>query len=154
MAAAAAAAASSPSSRRAGRVVFVRHGESIWNRKPVRFTGWADVPLTERRFLQAAAAGRCLQQAGIFPDAVYTSLLRRSKDSLVQIASASNPSHYKNIPVINTWRLNERHYGALVGLSKEEARERGGEIVRDWRRSWNIAPPRMNPRDISDWVRS
>ena len=95
--------------------------------------GWADVPLTERGRYQAVAAGRCLKKFNIVPDAVFTSLLSRSKDSYKEILKV-NPS-WQSVPVISSWRLNERHYGALVGLSKEEAgRKLGVDKVMDWRR--------------------
>jgi 2,3-bisphosphoglycerate-dependent phosphoglycerate mutase len=132
-----------------GRVVFIRHGESVWNiTDPARglvtkFTGWADIDLTEHGIKQAQAAGRCLKMFGIYPDAVFTSLLKRSIDTYNEIAK---PEHadIKNVLVINTWRLNERHYGSLVGLSKAEAEiDMGKEKVRDWRRSWDQAPPPM-----------
>eukprot|EP01031_Cornospumella_fuschlensis_P036365 gene36365-44113_t len=112
-------------SRQAGKVVFIRHGQSVWNVKDplkghnVRFTGWANVPLTEHGRAQAAAVGRCLKMFGLYPNAVYTSLLRRARDSLDEMAR-HNPSMFK-VPTISSWRLNERHYGALVGMSKEEA---------------------------------
>ena len=104
-----------------GRVVFVRHGESIWNvTDPSRglvtkFTGWADVPLTTKGEQQAMAAGRCLKAFNLGIDAAYTSLLRMSKDTFDLITS-SGPEYLKTVPVINTWRMNERHYGALVGM--------------------------------------
>ncbi len=95
--------------------------------------GWADVPLTERGRYQALSAGRCLKKFNIVPDAVFTSLLSRSKDSYKEILKV-NPS-WQSVPVISSWRLNERHYGALVGLSKEEAgRKLGVDKVMEWRR--------------------
>jgi 2,3-bisphosphoglycerate-dependent phosphoglycerate mutase len=102
-----------------GRVVFCRHGESIWNKAPVRFTGWANVPLTENGRLQARETGNTLKMFSLTPDVAFTSLLRRSRESLDEIQKAD--VNYKSITVINSWRLNERHYGALVGLSKEDA---------------------------------
>jgi len=99
--------------------------------------GWADVPLTARGRYQAAAAGRCLKAFNIKPDAVFTSLLSRSKDTYKEIVNVY-PS-LQNVPIISSWRLNERHYGALVGLSKEEAgRKLGVEKVMEWRRSLNF----------------
>ena len=95
--------------------------------------GWADVPLTDRGRNQAVAAGRCLEKFNIVPDAVFTSLLSRSKDSYKEILKV-NPA-WLSVPVISSWRLNERHYGGLVGLSKEEAgRKLGAEKVMEWRR--------------------
>lgn len=141
----------------AGRVVFVRHGESIWNVTDpsrglvTRFTGWSDVTLTDHGRLQAAAAGRCLKMFGIFPDAAYTSLLRRSRDSLTEMAKAVSGNIFE-IPIISTWRLNERHYGALMGLSKAEAAHKlGHELVMGWRRSWDLKPPAMSRADQYYW---
>jgi 2,3-bisphosphoglycerate-dependent phosphoglycerate mutase len=132
-----------------GRVVFIRHGESVWNITDpsrglvTRFTGWADIDLTEHGIKQAQAAGRCLKMFGIYPDAVFTSLLKRSIDTYNEIAKPEI-ANIKNVLVINTWRLNERHYGSLVGLSKEEAEiDMGKDKVRGWRRSWDQAPPPM-----------
>lgn len=136
------------SGTRRGRVVFVRHGESIWNCIPVRFTGWANVPLSDKGRVQAREVGNTLQMFGIRPDVVYTSLLRRSKESLDEIVKA-NEHHYNQIEIINSWRLNERHYGSLVGLSKDEAgREMGEEKVMRWRKSWDEAPPPMLKEDL------
>lgn len=101
-----------------------------------RFTGWADVPLTERGHSQAAAAGRCLKYFGLKPNAVFTSLLKRSKTTYDDIKMAGDPALF-SVPAINSWRLNERHYGALVGLSKEEASQKWGSEVTEWRRSWD-----------------
>ena len=154
-----------------GRIVFVRHGESVWNTNPVRFTGityiftschililfniynkgWANIDLTERGKQQAASVGRCLKKLKIKPHAVYTSLLKRSIDSLKEI-SKSDPNHYLNIPTLNSWRLNERHYGGLVGLSKEEAEQKmGKEKVMEWRRSYSSRPPPMAKEDMYLW---
>jgi 2,3-bisphosphoglycerate-dependent phosphoglycerate mutase len=132
-----------------GRVIFIRHGESIWNvTDPSRglitkFTGWADVPLTLRGESQAQAAGRCLAAFNIQVDAAYTSLLRRSKDTF-ELISTTGPTSLRHIPIINSWRMNERHYGALVGLSKSEAETMFDyESVMGWRRSWELRPPPM-----------
>ena len=128
-----------------------RHGESIWNvTDPVRglvtrFTGWVDVPLTERGKMQAAAAGRCLKIYGIKPDIVYTSLLKRAQNTFEEI-ERTNPDSFNDTKIVYSWRLNERHYGSLVGLSKEEAgRKMGNELVMEWRRSWDARPPPLEP---------
>lgn len=119
-----------------------RHGESVWNVTDAkrgfvtRFTGWADVSLTERGHEQAAAAGRCLKHFDLRPQAVYTSLLKRSKTTLQEIINAWDPKIFA-VPTINSWRLNERHYGGLVGLSKSEAAAKWGDDVLEWRRSWD-----------------
>ena len=92
-----------------------------------------------------------MKQYGIKPDAVYTSLLKRSIDSLTEIAK-SDPDHYLAIPTLNSWRLNERHYGALVGLSKDEAEQKmGKEKVMEWRRSYSSRPPPMAKEDMYLW---
>ena len=134
--------------RATGRVIFVRHGESIWNTSPVRFTGWANVPLTDKGMQQAQETGKTLAMFNLRPDTAITSLLRRSKDSLEQIFKA-NPTLSSECTVINSWRMNERHYGALVGLSKEEAAEQmGKELVNEWRKSWAVSPPPMLREDL------
>lgn len=116
----------------------------------VRFTGWADVELTEHGKKQAAAVARCLKLFGLHPNAVYTSLLRRARDSLQEMVNV-HPEIFR-VPTMSTWRLNERHYGALVGLSKEEASERmGHDQVMNWRRSWDLAPPKMSREDAYYW---
>ena len=126
----------------------MRHGESLWNitdkseNRMTRFTGWANIPMSETGKKQAAAAGRCLNKLGVTFDAIYTSVLDRSIDTYEGIAKemkAQGP-----VPVVHTWRLNERHYGSLVGLSKEAAEEEmGKEQVMHWRRSWEGRPPPM-----------
>eukprot|EP01041_Mallomonas_annulata_P001233 gene1233-2391_t len=143
--------------RRVSRVIFIRHGESIWNvtdpsrALTTRFTGWADVKLTELGYKQAAAAGRSLKRFNIIPHIAYTSLLQRSKATL-KAATESAGLDLDKIPVINSWRLNERHYGGLVGLSKEDATElMGKDLVTSWRRSWDLAPPPTDIYDPYDW---
>lgn len=135
--------------RGAGRLVFVRHGESLWNitdknqNRVTRFTGWADIPMSEVGKQQAAASGRCLNKLGIKFDSVYTSVLQRSIETFELLAKemvSQTP-----VPVTHTWRLNERHYGSLVGLSKADAEtELGKDKVMHWRRSWDGCPPPMN----------
>lgn len=128
-----------------GRLILVRHGQSIWNVDDVtrglitRFTGWADVALTDRGILQANEAGKCLKHYNIVPDIVFTSLLQRSRKTYDEMI---NDIDHKSIPIISSWRLNERHYGALVGLSKQEASETmNTQDLIEWRRSWTAAPP-------------
>lgn len=130
-----------------GRLVFVRHGESVWNvtdklnNRVTRFTGWADIPLSNVGVLQAEASGRCLKNLQIKFDAVFTSLLKRSR---LTYSSLAKELGCEAIPVVSSWRLNERHYGALVGLSKDEAElELGRERVMGWRKSWDLRPPPM-----------
>lgn len=115
-----------------------------------RFTGWADVSLTNHGKIQAAAAGRCLKKFNLVPDAVYTSLLRRSRDTFSEMKRSANI--FANSTVINSWRLNERHYGALIGQSKDEAWQvYGHENLVGWRRSWAQAPPSMDRDDYFLW---
>jgi 2,3-bisphosphoglycerate-dependent phosphoglycerate mutase len=114
--------------------ILIRHGESIWNVTDssrglvTRFTGWADIPLTDNGVLQARAVGKCLDSFGIKPDAIFTSLLKRSVQTLEEIRSATE-NRFKDSTLIRSWRMNERHYGALMGLSKEEAQKKWGPIV-------------------------
>jgi 2,3-bisphosphoglycerate-dependent phosphoglycerate mutase len=125
-------------------LVLVRHGQSQWNLEN-RFTGWVDVPLTEAGFAEAREAGRLIREAGIKPDSVHTSLLLRA----IQTADATLEEMERSwIPVYRTWRLNERHYGALTGLNKAEtAAEYGDDKVKIWRRSYDVPPPPFEPGD-------
>ena len=136
----------------AGRLILVRHGESKWNVKGgTKFTGWADIPMTELGRKQAVACGKTLASIpGLSFDAVFTSLLRRATETYDLIAKNMPFAHsQKNVRVEQSWRLNERHYGALVGLSKDEAeKQMGREKVMGWRRSWDLRPPPMeDPKD-------
>ena len=116
-------------------LVLLRHGESTANADDM-FAGWLDVPLTERGAAQAESAGRGL--AGLRPDAVHTSVLGRAVDTGALMAKAAD----WDVPARSDWRLNERHYGALQGLDKDEARRRYGTApVEEWRRSVDAAPP-------------
>jgi 2,3-bisphosphoglycerate-dependent phosphoglycerate mutase len=125
-------------------LVLLRHGQSSWNLEN-RFTGWIDVPLSELGKEEAVTAGRQLEQAGIRPDIVHTSLLLRATDT-AQIALAEMGLSW--LPVRRSWRLNERHYGALQGLNKAETAARHGEEqVKVWRRSYDIRPPALSPGD-------
>jgi 2,3-bisphosphoglycerate-dependent phosphoglycerate mutase len=139
-------------------VRLLRHGESIWNTTDsernlvARFTGWIDVPLTDKGRIDAVKAGERLQHYDIAPDAVYTSLLKRSIDTYDEIAKVMKPDYLQNAPLIQSWRLNERHYGALVGLSKEQAAlELGAEKVHAWRKSWELRPPPLAAPPQSEW---
>ncbi|MEU9779836.1 2,3-bisphosphoglycerate-dependent phosphoglycerate mutase [Streptomyces phaeochromogenes] len=119
-------------------LILLRHGESVWNAAD-RFAGWADVPLSDIGRKEAARCGALLTRAGLLPDVVHTSLLRRAI-STADIALEVADRHW--IPVQRTWRLNERHYGALQGRSREEVRTRfGDERFMTWRRSHDVAPP-------------
>jgi 2,3-bisphosphoglycerate-dependent phosphoglycerate mutase len=120
------------------RLVLLRHGESQWNREN-RFTGWRDVPLSEKGKAEAREAGKRMRQAGFEFDVAFTSLLQRAIGTLWL---ALEEMDLMWIPEFRDWRLNERHYGALTGLDKRETAERHGEDqVLVWRRSYDVRPP-------------
>ena len=120
------------------KLILLRHGESQWNALNL-FTGWVDVDLSEKGAAEAARGGELLKAAGILPDVLHTSLLRRAIKT-AQLALDTCDRHW--IPVRRSWRLNERHYGALQGLDKKETTERhGAEQTRLWRRSFDVPPP-------------
>ena len=126
------------------KLVLLRHGESTWN-KENRFTGWTDVPLSGQGVEEALEAGRVLKREGYVFDVAYTSVLKRAIKTL-WIALEEMDQMW--LPVINDWRLNERHYGGLQGLNKAETAERHGEEqVKVWRRSYDIPPPKLTPDD-------
>jgi 2,3-bisphosphoglycerate-dependent phosphoglycerate mutase len=126
------------------KLVLIRHGESTWNREN-RFTGWTDVGLSEKGVEEAIAGGRALRDDGYVFDVAYTSVLKRAIKTL-WIALEELDQMW--IPVHNTWRLNERHYGALQGLNKAEIAEKHGmEQTTLWRRSYDIPPPALTPDD-------
>ncbi len=126
------------------KVVFIRHGESLWN-KENRFTGWTDVDLTEKGIQEAEEAGRILRSEGYVFDIAFTSVLKRSIKTLW---IALEEMDLMWIPIQNSWRLNERHYGALQGLNKAETADRyGAEQVHLWRRSYDVRPPALAPDD-------
>jgi 2,3-bisphosphoglycerate-dependent phosphoglycerate mutase len=126
------------------QLVLLRHGESLWN-KENRFTGWTDVDLSERGVQEATGAGRLLKQEGFVFDIAYTSVLRRAVKTLWL---ALEELDLMWIPVEHSWRLNERHYGALQGLNKAETTAQHGEqMVKIWRRSYDTPPPAL---EISD----
>ncbi len=126
------------------KLVLVRHGESQWN-KENRFTGWTDVDLSDKGREEAHEAGKALREAGYVFDAAYTSVLRRAIHTKWIILQEMG---LEWIPVRRSWRLNERHYGALQGLNKAETAEKFGEAqVKIWRRSYDIQPPPLTPDD-------
>lgn len=126
------------------QLVLVRHGESTWNREN-RFTGWTDVDLTEKGREEARRAGRLLADAGFEFDLAYTSVLKRAVRTLWILLDEMDRIW---VPVENSWRLNERHYGALQGLNKAEtAAQYGDEQVLIWRRSYDVAPAPLPPGD-------
>lgn len=119
-------------------LVLLRHGESVWN-KENRFTGWIDVDLSERGVEEARAAGRILREHGFAFDVAFTSVLKRAIKTLWVVLEEMDLMW---IPIHNSWRLNERHYGALQGLNKAEtAAKHGLEQTQLWRRSYDVAPP-------------
>lgn len=127
-----------------GKLVLVRHGQSVWNVDNL-FTGWTDVDLTEQGRAEAARAGRELLSAGITIDIAYTSVLKRAIRTLWLMLDTMDRMW---IPTERSWRLNERHYGALQGLDKAETVARHGEAqVKVWRRSYDIPPPPLDADD-------
>ncbi|HYM48458.1 MAG TPA: 2,3-bisphosphoglycerate-dependent phosphoglycerate mutase, partial [Burkholderiaceae bacterium] len=135
------------------KLVLLRHGESQWNLEN-RFTGWTDVDLTENGRIEAQAAGELLRREGFSFDIAYTSVLRRAIRTLWIALDALDLMW---LPVVHSWRLNERHYGALQGLNKSETATRFGEQqVLAWRRSYAVAPdplPLSDPRRIGNDAR-
>jgi len=126
------------------RLVLLRHGESQWNLEN-RFTGWTDVDLSETGVREAIEAGRVLKREGFEFDIAYTSVLKRAIKTLWLALEQLDQMW---IPVVNDWRLNERHYGALQGLNKAETAERHGEeMVKVWRRSYDVPPPALDYDD-------
>ena len=126
------------------KLVLIRHGESTWNLEN-RFTGWTDVPLTATGVEQARQAGRLLAAGGYEFDVAYTSVLQRAIWTLWHTLDTMQRTW---LPVVNDWRLNERHYGALQGLNKADmARQYGDEQVLIWRRSYDTPPPALEPTD-------
>ena len=126
------------------KLVLIRHGESEWNKANL-FTGWTDVELSEKGQEEAREAGRVLKAAGYDFDVCYTSYLKRAIHTLNYALDEMDRAW---LPVNKSWRLNERHYGALQGLNKSETAEKYGEDqVKIWRRSFNVAPPALEPDD-------
>ena len=126
------------------KLVLLRHGESTWNQEN-RFTGWTDVDLTERGTAEALRAGQQLKEEGFVFDVAYTSLLKRAIRTLWIVLDELDQMW---IPVNRSWRLNERHYGALQGLNKAEtAGKYGDEQVLVWRRSYDTPPPALEDGD-------
>ena len=127
-----------------GRLILARHGQSVWNLENL-FTGWTDVDLSEVGRREAICAGRQLLAEGIVPDVAHTSVLKRAIRTLWIMLEEMDRMW---IPVERSWRLNERHYGALQGLDKMQTVERHGEAqVKIWRRSYDVPPPPLAPDD-------
>jgi 2,3-bisphosphoglycerate-dependent phosphoglycerate mutase len=126
------------------KLVLIRHGESTWN-KENRFTGWTDVDLSAKGRQEAAEAGKALKTEGYVFDVAYTSVLKRAIRTLWMTLDELDQMW---IPVHRSWRLNERHYGALQGLNKSETAAKFGEDqVKIWRRSYDVPPPALTPDD-------
>lgn len=126
------------------KLVLLRHGESIWNREN-RFTGWTDVDLSSKGIAEAADAARALKEGGYTFDVAFTSVLKRAIRTLWIVLDAMDLMW---LPVQRSWRLNERHYGALQGLNKSEtAKKYGEEQVGIWRRSYDVRPPALSASD-------
>lgn len=126
------------------KIILLRHGQSEWNLKNL-FTGWTDVALTEQGREEARRAGEKIKNAGLEPRYYFTSYLKRAIDTL-HIAAAAMDREY--VPETKDWHLNERHYGALQGLDKAvTAAKYGDEQVHQWRRSYDVAPPAIEPTD-------
>ena len=125
-------------------IVLIRHGESAWN-KENRFTGWTDVPLSEKGIEEARAAGRLLKAEGYAFDCAFTSVLKRAIKTLWLVLEEMDRMW---IPVQHSWKLNERHYGALQGLNKADtAAKYGDDQVKIWRRSYDTQPPELTKTD-------
>mgnify|MGYP000861589996 FL=1 len=126
------------------KLVLIRHGESTWNLEN-RFTGWTDVDLTPTGISQAMSAGKLLKAEGWDFDIAYTSVLKRAIHTLWYVLDEMDRTW---LPVVKSWRLNERHYGALQGLNKADmAKQYGDEQVLVWRRSYDTPPPALEPTD-------
>ncbi|MXQ73026.1 2,3-diphosphoglycerate-dependent phosphoglycerate mutase [Clostridiaceae bacterium DONG20-135] len=125
-------------------LVLLRHGESVWNREN-RYTGWTDVDLSEKGHEEAKQAGKLLQDYGYQFDVCYTSYLKRAIHTAWDVLDEMDLSW---ITIQKTWRLNERHYGALQGINKTDTvKNYGEEQVRQWRRSYAVVPPLLKPGD-------
>lgn len=125
------------------KLVLLRHGQSTWN-KENKFTGWTDVDLSEKGIEEAKEAGQLLKQEGITFDIAFTSVLKRAINTLNYVLNEMN----EDIPIKYSYKLNERHYGALQGLNKDETRKKyGEEQVHIWRRSVDVRPPKLEITD-------
>jgi len=126
-------------------LVLLRHGESIWNQEN-RFTGWTDVDLSSKGVAEAKKAGIILKSKGFIFDLAFTSVLIRANRTLEIVLDEMN---LKGIEILRSWRLNERHYGALQGLNKAQtAKQYGEEQVAIWRRSYTVPPPALTREDV------
>ncbi len=125
------------------KLILTRHGQSIWNAEN-RFTGWVDVDLSEQGILEAIKSGQLIKKLNVNIDVSYTSFLKRAIKTLTTILKENNIELKFN----TSWEINERHYGSLTGLNKEEIKKKiGEEQFKKYRRSWSVAPPPMNEKD-------
>ena len=125
-------------------IVLIRHGENAWNREN-RFTGWTDVPLSEKGVQEARVAGQLLKEEGCAFDLAFTSVLKRAVKTLWLVLEEMDLMW---IPIRNSWKLNERHYGALQGLNKADTAAKYGDAqVKIWRRSYDVRPPFLKEDD-------
>lgn len=126
------------------KLILLRHGESQWNALNL-FTGWVDVDLSEKGVSEAKRGGQLLKEKNLIPDSLHTSVLNRAINTA---DLALNEAGIKNIPTKRSWRLNERHYGALQGLNKKDTLDKyGEEQFMLWRRSFDVPPPPIDPND-------
>ena len=125
-------------------LILIRHGQSLWNAEN-KFTGWVDSPLSERGIQEAVKAGKLIKELNVNVEVAFTSFLTRAIDTLNLLLKELDRSDF----IVNkTWYLNERHYGSLTGLNKKETKQKIGEsLFLKYRRSWDIAPPRMEKND-------
>tara|TARA_B100000963_G_scaffold359422_1_gene386753 strand:+ start:869 stop:1588 length:720 start_codon:yes stop_codon:yes gene_type:complete len=125
------------------KLILIRHGQSVWNAEN-RFTGWVDVDLSEKGILEAKKSGQLIKSLNIKIDVSYTSFLKRAIRTLTTILQENNLKLKFN----TSWEINERHYGSLTGLNKEETRKKiGDEQFKKYRRSWDVSPPPMAEND-------
>jgi 2,3-bisphosphoglycerate-dependent phosphoglycerate mutase len=128
-----------------GKLILTRHGQSIWNAEN-RFTGWVDVDLSEKGILEARKSGQLIKNLNLNIDVSYTSFLKRAIKTLTTILQENELELKFN----TSWELNERHYGSLTGLNKDETKKKIGEVqFKKYRRSWDIPPPPMIENDTS-----
>jgi 2,3-bisphosphoglycerate-dependent phosphoglycerate mutase len=126
-----------------GKLILTRHGQSIWNAEN-KFTGWVDVGLSEQGILEAKNSGKLIKNLNINIDITYTSFLKRAIKTLTVILEENN----LELELNTSWELNERHYGSLTGLNKEETKKQiGEEQFKKYRRSWDVSPPPLSEND-------
>ena len=128
------------------KLILLRHGQSEWNLKN-RFTGWVDINLTKKGKKEAKESGQYIKKLDLNFNTAFSSIQKRAVNTLKIILKIINK---KNINVVKSWKLNEKNYGALTGLNKNETKKKYGlKQVKKWRRSWNIAPPALSKKNIN-----